>query len=256
MSEDTSRFAFGPTRWSLVHQGQQDGAGGDQARNELLERYHGAINRYLLARLGDPHAVDEVYELYVERVKENHPFLQRADQEKGRFRHYLRRILQNLVIDHHRRRQREEKKKVAVVIDEDAFVAPASTEDDEEFRREWVSELMHHTWRALEEVSKVKRKPYYELMLYKAEHPEERSRQIAEHFAAEWGKPLSEANVRQILHRGQELLNDLLLEEVARSLEKRLDTSVGAKEVEEELIELKLLNDQRRAALERFRTKK
>lgn len=97
MHHDPSRYDFGSTRWSMVLEAKQGGAVGDRARNELLERYHGAVNRYLLARLGDPHAVDEVYELYVDRVKENHPFLQRTDKEKGRFRHYLRRVLQNLV---------------------------------------------------------------------------------------------------------------------------------------------------------------
>ena len=76
---------------------------------------------------------------------------------------------------------------------------------------------MHHTWRALEAVSRAKGKPFYELMLFKAENPQFRSRQIAEHFSKRWDKPLSEENARQILGRGQKLLSDLLLEEVARS---------------------------------------
>jgi RNA polymerase sigma factor (sigma-70 family) len=254
MAHEPSRFDFGPTRWSLVLQGQQEGKSGDRARNDLLERYHGAVNRFLLARLGDPHAVDEIYEIYVERVKENHPFLQRVDREKGRFRHYRRRILQNLIIDYHRRRQREAGQRVLVEVQEDAFIAPPLTDEEEEqFRREWVQELMYHTWQALEAVSRDREKPYYDLMLYKAENPQARSRQIAEHFSRLWGKPLSEANVRQILHRGQELLSDLLLEEVARSLEKQRESPATADQVEEELLELRLLDDHRRAALARFR---
>jgi RNA polymerase sigma-70 factor (ECF subfamily) len=254
MADESSRYQFGPTRWSLVLEGQQTGAPGDRARNELLERYHGAVNRYLLMRLGDSHAVDEVYEIYVERVKENHPFLQRADREKGRFRHYLRRILHNLIIDHHRRSQRDAAQRMPVAFDDDVFIAPAFTDEEEEqFRREWVSELMHHTWKALETVSRAKDRPYYDLMLYKAENPQSRSKQVAEHFTQKWYKPISEANVRQLLHRGQELLNDLLLQEVARSLETRLDSAVTADQVEEELLELRLLDDHRRAALARLR---
>ena len=257
MADEPSRYEFGVTRWSLVLQGQKEGLPGDRARNELLERYHGAVNGFLLVRLGDPHAVDEVYEIYGDRVKENHPFLQRADKEKGRFRHYLRRILQNLIIDLYRRCQRQTGHQLIAEVEAEVFVAPPIADvEEEQFRREWVNELMQHTWRALEAVSRAKDKPYYDLMLFKAEKPETRSRQIAEHFSKLWGKPLTESNVRQILHRGQEFLNDLLLEEVARSLEERLESAVTADHVETELLDLKLLDDPRRAALERFRLKK
>ena len=203
MADGASRFDFGPTRWSLVHQGKQSGTPGDRARNELLERYHGAVNRFLLARLGDPNAVDEVYELYVDRIRENHPFLQRADQEKGRFRHYLRRVLHNLVIDYHRSRQRKANQQILVNSEDDVFVAPPLTdEEDEQFRREWVTELMHHCWKSLESASREKKKPFFDVMLYKAENPGARSREIAERFSKIWNKPTSEDNIRQILHRG------------------------------------------------------
>jgi DNA-directed RNA polymerase specialized sigma24 family protein len=255
VQQDPSRYDFGSTRWSLVLEGQQSGAVGDRARNQLLERYHGAVNRYLLARLGDPHAVDEVYGIYVERVKENHPFLQRADQEKGRFRHYLRRVLQNLVVDYYRKTGKGGPRPITAHAD-DVFVAPSWTEEQEEqFRREWVTELMHHSWQALEAVSKDNDKPYYEVMFYKAQNLPARSRDIAQHFTQSWNKPISEANVRQILHRGQALLSDLFLEEVARSLEKRLESPASADQVEEELVELKMLDDPRRAALGRLRAR-
>jgi RNA polymerase sigma-70 factor (ECF subfamily) len=252
MTHDVSRFDFGATRWSLVADGQHDGAAGDRARNELLVRYHSAINRFLLARLGDANAVDEVYEIYVERVKENHPFLQRADREKGHFRHYLRRVLQNMVIDYYRKSNKAGAQPIAA-FEDDVFVAPPMNDEEaEQFRHEWVIELMNHAMRALETESRAKNKPYYDLMLHKAKNPQARSREISEHFSKLWEKPISEANVRQILHRGQELLSDLFLEEVARSLEP----PASADQVEAELIELKMLDDPRRAALERFRAKK
>ena len=253
MTQVSSRHDFGNTRWSMIDDVKCDGEVGDVARNQLLERYHGAINRYLLTRLGDPHAVDEVYEIYVDRVKEHHPFLLRADREKGHFRHYLRRVLQNLIIDLYRKKKSP---KPNSPIDDDEFVAPPLTDEQEEqFRREWVNELMSHAWRALETKSRASEKPYYDLMLYKAKNPKTRAREIAEHFSKAWNKPLSEANVRQILHRGQDLLSDLFLEEVAHSLEHRLELPASADQIEEELIELKMLDDPRRAALTRFRSR-
>jgi DNA-directed RNA polymerase specialized sigma24 family protein len=200
--------------------------------------------------------VDEVYEIYVDRVKSDHPFLQRVDREKGHFRHYLRRVLQNLIIDYYRKTGQRGPQPIAA-FEDDVFVAPPLTDEEEEqFRREWGNELMHHTWLALESVSRTRGKPYYELMLHKAQNPQARSREIAVHFSKRWNKPLSEANVRQILHRGQDLLSDLFLEEVARSLESRLESPASADQVEEELIDLKMLDDARRAALQRFREKK
>jgi hypothetical protein len=57
--------------------------------------------------------------------------------------------------------------------------------------------------------------------------------------------PVSEAGVRQTLHRAREKFADLLLEEVARELD-----DPTPERLEEELSELSLL-DQCRAALER-----
>lgn len=257
MAQERSRHDFGPTRWSLVLEGQKEGSHGDRARNELLERYHGAVNRYLLARIGDPHAADEVYGIYVDRVRENHPFLQRADKEKGRFRHYLRRILQNLITDYHRLQQGDAKRRIPVDIDGGVFVAPPMTnEEEEEFRRQWVTELMNHAWRALETLCRERDKPFYDVILFKSKHPSYRTETIAAHFSKLWRKPVSLPNMRQMLHRGKELLHDLLLEEVAHSLEERLEFKATADQVEEELIDLKLLDDPGRAALVRFRAKK
>ena len=152
-----SRHDFEKTNRDIVEAGKLSGELGDQARNQLLVRYHCAINRYLLARLGDQNAVDDVYEIYVDRVKANHPFLKRYDHEKGRFRHYLRRVLQNLVFDYYRKANRL---KEVGPIGEGDFVAPPPTDEQEEqFRSEWVNELMHHAWRALEAKSRASERP-------------------------------------------------------------------------------------------------
>lgn len=249
--DSQSRFGFGATRWSLVERGQMPD--GDAARNELLERYHEAIYRYLLARLADPHAADEVHSLFVERLLANDPILRRADQEKGRFRHYLRRVLANMATDYHRRRARDEKKR-APFDEANVGAAPEGAAADDAFRREWVAELMKHAWKALEETSRAKGQLHYDLLLHKAQTPDARSRQIAEHFSAVLGKPLTEANVRQILHRAMETLSDLFVQEVARSLEGQAE-AVDADLIEQELIDLEMFDQPRRDALERRRRK-
>jgi hypothetical protein len=59
--------------------------------------------------------------------------------------------------------------------------------------------------------------------------------------------------VRQLIHRGRELFGDLLVGEVARSLQVAPAEPAGADRVEEELIELGLLFSYCKAALERCR---
>lgn len=256
-SERRSYFQFGKTHWPMVQgAGQGDG---DVERNALLERYHEAIYRYLHCKLTDPNAADEVYSLFVERVKENHPFLRRADPEKGRFRDYLRRVLQRMVIDYWRQRQREADRHHELSSGAEANVAAPAPDvgaDDEDFRRAWIDELLSHAWQSLQKVEKAKGQPYFVLLLHRAQHPSDTSEIMARHFGPLLNRPLTAENVRQLLHRGQELLSDLLVQETARSLEEKLGEPASADRVEEELIDLGLFDKHRKKALERFRTKK
>ncbi|MFO0863805.1 MAG: sigma-70 family RNA polymerase sigma factor [Gemmataceae bacterium] len=248
MNTETSRYDFGPTRWSLVQQGQLPS--GDAARNELLERYHAAIYRFLRAKLKDPDATDEVYGAFIERLLSNHPFLQRAAQEKGRFRHYLRRILSNLVIDYHRQRDRDARRNSP--FDEANVAAPELQSEDDEFRKEWVTELMKHAWERLKANCESRSQPHYEVLLHKAKEPQTRSQDLADAFARTWGKPVSAANIRQMLHRGQEMLSDCFLEEIQQSLEQSTEQPVTRERLEQELVELGMLDGPRREALARI----
>src|ERR1700679_404225 len=92
--DQDSRYQFGKTQWCLVFvAGQKEGGTASAARNQLLVRYCDAVYRYLCTKLGDSEAAGELFSRFAERVLEIHPFLQRADPEKGRFRDYLKAIL-------------------------------------------------------------------------------------------------------------------------------------------------------------------
>ena len=67
----------------------------------------------------------------------------------------------------------------------------------------------------------------------------------AAQLSAQSGKPWTAVGVRQLLHRARNLFADVLVEEVARSLE-----SSGQDELEQELVDLDLLS-YCQAALER-----
>lgn len=243
-----SRYQFGQTNWSRVLQaGQAEGDLAQQARNELLIRYHDAVYRFLLAKLGDTDVAGELFGRFAERVVEIHPFLQRANPEKGRFRDYLKTVLSRMIADYYREIQSDQKKLQKYL----KKLSPAAIEDV--FGGAWVEELMKHAWEGLERRERTNGQPFHTLLLYKARNPKTRSEAMATHFSQELGKPMTADNIRQLLHRGQEMLNDLLVEEVARSLQETSAATASAEEIEAELIELKLFDKARRDALDRYR---
>src|SRR5579859_971740 len=80
LSSQASRYQFGNTHWSMVlRAGEPQGSTAFHARNELMIRYHDAVYRYLVAKLGDSDAAGELFSRFAERVLEIHPFLRRAD---------------------------------------------------------------------------------------------------------------------------------------------------------------------------------
>jgi RNA polymerase sigma-70 factor (ECF subfamily) len=87
------------------------------------------------------------------------------------------------------------------------------------------------------------------VLRFRAENADVRSAEMARQLQARLGKPLTGAGVRQTLHRARERFADLLLEEVARSLE-----TSEVDRLEQELIDLDLLT-YCRDALDRFARK-
>src|SRR5258708_2380538 len=94
------------TLWTLVckaHQGPDKD--GQQARAALLERYRGAVHRYLLGALRDADAADELAQEFALKFLRGE--FRNADPERGRFRSFLKTALVRLVIDFHRRRKQQ-----------------------------------------------------------------------------------------------------------------------------------------------------
>lgn len=257
LNDAPSRYQFGQTRWTVVlHAGKTDDAVAAEARNQLLVRYSEAVYRYLNAKLGDPNAASEIFSRFAERVLEIHPFIQRADPEKGRFRDYLKAVLHRMVIDYHRENQRQRKrmKPITPGTDEEpiAHWSPPDGEDAD-FKEAWKQELQNQAWKALERHGEETGKPYHALVLYKSQNEDARSEEMAQIFSQRLGRELTPENVRKLIQRGKELLNELLVDEVARSLKRDANDTVTTERIEEELINLGLFNRHRRKALDGYR---
>jgi RNA polymerase sigma factor (sigma-70 family) len=230
------------TKWSLVyraHHGPAEGA--NSARRQLLERYEGAVCRYLRKVVPDADAAEEVFQEFALQLV--HGNRGGANPQRGRFRNFLKGTLFHLIADYHKH-QRE----WPGPLPADSAALAAHVEDmesDRLFVESWRDELLARAWAALSAIEAATGLPVYAVLRFRADHPEMRSPQMAEHFTLQLGRPFTPAGVRQALHRAREKFADLLVNEVTRSL-----GNPTAEELEEELALLGLL-DYCQPALER-----
>lgn len=223
-----------PTLWSVVRCAHDDpGEDGRAARKRLIDRYGGAIHRYLLGALRDKDAADELFQEFAYRFLQG--ALKGVDPARGRFRDFVKGVLFHLVADHHNRKARGPRQ-----MPEDApdFGAPdpAAAERDEQFRVAWRGELLARAWAALESHEKETGQPYYTVMRLKADRHDVPSAQLAEEASARLGKEVTAVGYRKTLERARARFGDLLLEMIADGL----DAPTRAR-LEEELADLGLL---------------
>jgi RNA polymerase sigma factor (sigma-70 family) len=231
------------TRWTLVfnaHQTEADAAG--RAQQELVLRYSGAIYRYLLGMLRDPHQAEDLAQDFAVRLVRGD--FATASPHRGRFRDFVKAALRNLVIDYWRRKRPDQ---LPEDFGEPADRGPGS---DRSFLDRWREELLERAWEGLAAAEKGTGQPFYTLLRLKADEPGLRSAQIAEQMSGRLGRAVSETAVRKTLQRARERFGELLLDEVARSI-----GSSARADIEEELGELDLLT-YCRPAVDRYAERK
>src|SRR2546425_10476465 len=102
--ECEQRLSHIATRWSILLQAHQETDAATQARQQLLERYCGAVYRYLLAAVRDHHAAEDLTQEFALRFVRGQFRL--ANPERGRFRDYIKTALFHLVDDYRARKGR------------------------------------------------------------------------------------------------------------------------------------------------------
>jgi RNA polymerase sigma-70 factor (ECF subfamily) len=197
------------TRWTMLLRSQAEEPGiAMPARAFLSTRYREVVYRYLLGAVRDPDVAEELSQEVALRFMEGRFHLVRPG--KGRFRDYLRTVLINLVRDHHASRARRPRELPEQVVDR----SPAPDPEDA-FNQVWCRDLLKRTWDALRE----ERPTYCALLRIHIDEPELSSRELAERLTAERSEPMTPENVRQTLGRARNKFGELLVAEVAESLD-------------------------------------
>jgi RNA polymerase sigma factor (sigma-70 family) len=232
------------TLWSLVSRAHHEGSAVAAAQQQLLERYGGAVRRYLLGILRDPDAAADVFQEFAYSFL--HGDLRHVDPLRGRFRDFVKGVLFHLVADYHKKRQRQPRQLGQEHPDQEV-ICPPDAAQEQAFLNSWRDELLTRTWTALAAADQASGQCFHVVLRFRADHAELRSPEMAEQLGSVLGKPLSAAGVRKTLERARERFADLLLDEIAHAL-----SNASADQLEEELIDLNLL-EYCRPALERRR---
>src|SRR5262249_58953202 len=149
------------TLWTLVRRANQ--GPGDTARDaqgQMLERYGGAVRRYLWALLRDSAAVEELFQEFACNLLEGD--LGGADPRRGRFRNFVKGVLFHLVAKYHERRRRQP---FPLPPDLPEPEAESTASDSEQaFLTSWRDDLLARSWAALAEHQRTTGRPLYAVL--------------------------------------------------------------------------------------------
>jgi RNA polymerase sigma factor (sigma-70 family) len=224
------------TAWTALRVAHGSSTSAARAAQDLLvRRYGGAVYRYLRRALGDSAAAEDVAQEFALGLVRGD--FRHVDPQCGRFRNYVKTVLFRLVATY-RKGRRKRPLPVAEGADRPDAAAPAAAQFDDD----WRAELLDRAWDALAAA-----KPTLHAALrLRADHPELSSPALAAGLGRQSGRPVTPEAARQLLHRARAKFADLLIDEVAHSLE-----SPSADGVAEELRALNLL-EYCRPALDRY----
>jgi RNA polymerase sigma-70 factor (ECF subfamily) len=228
MDERLSHIA---TRWTMLFQAHQPTDAAQAAQQQLLERYCGAVYRYLLAAVHDHHAAEDLTQEFALRFVRGQ--FHRANPERGRFRDYVKTALFHLVDDFRSRQGRLPRSRP--LEGHEVAHAPSTPESERAFAESWREELLARSWQSLAEEEQRSGQPHFTVLKLRVEHADDSSQQLAERLTTALGRPVTAGAGRQMLHRARERFAEHLLEETTRSLG---DAPEG---LEEELADLDLL---------------
>jgi RNA polymerase sigma factor (sigma-70 family) len=232
------------TLWSIVdqaHDGLPEAV--TKAQREVVQRYGQAVHRYLVGALRNTEAAEELTQEFALR------FLQGgyrgANRQRGRFRDFVKGVLFHLIADYYRR-QRAQPNWVPENCIDPALLAEPPADQDRQFLDSWRDELLHRAWSALAEVEKETGQPFHTVLRFRVEHPDLHSAEMAAQLGTLLGRTLTAAGVRQTLHRARDRIADLLIADVAQTLE-----SCTPEDLAQELIDVGLM-EYCRPALQRY----
>ena len=210
------------TQWTIL----QDPA-------QFAGRYGSAVRNYLERLLRNRDDAEEVSQEFLMRVVQ-HGFA-RAQQGRGKFRHYLKVAVRNAALNYLRQRQSQRKGQAKLT---EHVASAAAAGHDPQWLGDYRNCLLESVWLRLRRHQE--RTPgnlLHSVLQAAADHPHTDSPTLAAQVSRQTGQELSAAAFRQQLSRARRLFAAFLVEEVSLTVEPS-----SRPHVDEELAELGLLS--------------
>ena len=232
--ETHSRLSKIETLWSVVRRSHDDEeAVARTAQQQLLQRYSGAIRRYLVTSLRDENLAEDLLQEFALKFVSGE--FKNVDPHKGRFRYFVKTVVRNLINQHHRKKS--VRKEQRLVPDLPADMGTDSSQDDLIFRQSWRDDLLEQTWQALADHEGETGVNYYAVLRLRVSEPQLKSDEFAQCLGEKLKKEISSGTARVTLHRAREKFANLMISLVSSSLQ-----NPDRESIESELIELGLID--------------
>lgn len=233
---DDGRLSRIDTLWSVVKKAHgSDAELASSAQQQLLDRYSGAIRRYLLGAVRNRDLADELFQDFA--VKFIRGDFKSADPDRGKFRSFVKTVLFRMVALHFRKKSASKVQAVENVPEAEDNAELPEYADDELFIKSWRDDVLARTWEAMKNSELSGGAPYNTVLRIRVENPASSSTELAGLLSKALGKTITSGNARVQIHRARECFSNFLIENVADSL-----PNATREAIEGELIELKLID--------------
>jgi RNA polymerase sigma-70 factor (ECF subfamily) len=221
------------TRWTLLRQVREASTvTAADARNTLVLRYLPAVRRYLGAIVRNDQDADDLTQDVLTRLVSGE--FSGADPARGRFRDFLKTAIANTVRNHWRRQRRRR----SVDYDVAGLEGGDDPAEDAVWTAEWRTSVLDLVWKAMQQYERCEpRSDACTVLRLRAEHPDETSEQLAQRFAEKTGAPIRADALRQKIRRARLQFADLLIAELAGTM-----NSPSPEKIEEDLVALGLMD--------------
>lgn len=154
---------FPTTLWNLVSQARR---GQGPSLDQIIEMYRPALLSYIMNRGYHEHEAEDIVQEVLARMSQP-KFLQKAHQEKGRFRSLLLAVTNHVMMKSNERERAQKRGGAAKTVSIDDMTATQvdlPDRDVEQFDRYWMENLMRLAMEKLKQESARRGKHYYDAL--------------------------------------------------------------------------------------------
>ena len=220
---------FPTTRWTLIRQAATPTPESTQALESLCQQYSGPVLAFVRHRVATPEKAEDIAQGFFAKLLER-DLLERADEDRGRFRTFLLHALRGYMADVHdfETAQKRGGGKQIVSFSNSGVMEPGhAVTADQQFELQWVRTLLSRALERLQDEYQSSGKADLFAALRKSldSGSSPPVREVAEQLR------MSEPAVRVAMHRMRKRLGQIIRTEIA-------DTVPRASDIDDELARL------------------